>query len=282
MRLEDQASKLRQLVQQTNRAQTIAITSGKGGVGKSNVAINLAVLLSAVGNRVAVVDADWGLANLDVLVETKVRANLSHVIAGQRKLREVILDLPCGVQLVPGANGLAQMASLSEFHRAHLLNELSALEAENDIVLIDTGAGIGPDVMHFASCSDIVLVVTTPEPTAITDSYSMIKLLVQNGYEGQINLLVNLATDRQDARSAYERISNVARRFLNRMIYNAGYVLIDPKVAQAVRRRQPFVQLYPRCPASRCLAALVSRLHAGKGLVQQKEGFFRRVAGWLC
>lgn len=281
MHLEDQAKTLRRLMNQTTRARTIAISSGKGGVGKSNIALNLAILLSAGGNRVALVDADLGLANLDVLVDVSARTNLAHVIAGTKRLDEIVIDLPCGVQFVPGASGLAKMAHLSEFQRAQLMQELGALEAENDIIIVDTGAGIGPDVLHLAAAADHTIVVTTPEPTAVTDGYAFIKVLTQRNYGGQTSLLVNFATDRQEARLTYQRISNVARQFLGAKVLDAGYVLFDAKVRDAIRQRQPFVLAYPKCMASRCLAALATRLSSGTCLLDQKEGFFKRVANWF-
>jgi len=263
-------------------SRTIGIVSGKGGVGKSNVALNLSILLSASGNRVALVDADLSLANLDVLVNVDVRANLSHVIGGTRQLADVIVTLPSGVQLVPGASGLARLAHLSEFQRAQLLRELGSLEADNDIIVVDCGAGIGPDVLHLAASADTVMVVTTPEPTAITDAYAVIKVLTQRGYDGQLSLLVNFAADRDEARATYQRISGVARQFLGAKVMDAGYVLADEKVRQAVRRREPFVLAFPRCQASRCLAALATKLCAGGALMERKGGFFKRVANWFA
>ena len=282
MGLDDQASRLRQLVREARRTRTIAIASGKGGVGKTNVALGLSILLSASGNRVALVDADLALANLDVLANVRVRGNLSHVVAGERSLDEILIDLPSGVQLVPGASGLSKVANLSEFQRARLLDDLTALEAENDIIVVDCGAGIGPDVLHFAAGADNLLVVTTPEPTAITDSYAVIKVMSQRGYPGHVSLLVNFAPSRQAGRMTHQRIASVAREFLGVTVYYAGAILIDPKVGQAVCRREPFILAFPRCPASRCLAALATKLCAGGSLVERKEGFFRRVVRWLA
>lgn len=282
MTVDDQASKLRQLVDQARDASTIAVTSGKGGVGKSNIALNLSILLSAAGNRVALVDADLGLGNLDVLMDMGVRTNVSHVIAGRRRLSEVIVDLPCGVQFVPGASGLARLAELSEFQRAKLLDDLGSLEADNDIIVIDTGAGIGANVLQLSAAADRTIVVTTPEPTAVTDAYAVVKILTQRRYDGQLSLLVNFATDRQQARQTSQRISTVARQFLGTRLLNAGYVLTDEKVPEAVRRREPFVLSHPRCSASKCLAALATKLCVGGALVERKEGFFRRVANWFA
>jgi len=281
MLMDDQASKLRALMHEARQTHTIAVTSGKGGVGKSNVALNLAILLSAAGNRVALLDADLGLANLDVLSDARARANLAHVVAGQKKMRDVVIDLPCGVQLVPGASGLTRMADLNEFQRNNLLQDLSTLEEENDIIVIDTGAGIGRNVTSFAAGDDTVLVVTTPEPTSITDAYAVIKVLHQLNSKARIGLLVNFVSSRNEARATYNRVASVARQFLGLAIYDAGYVLADAKVAAAVRKRQPYVLAFPRCPASKCIAALATKLSRGGGLLAQRESFFRRVANWF-
>lgn len=278
---DDQASGLRHLMHQTRQARTIAFCSGKGGVGKSNICLNLSILLSAGGHRVALVDADLGLANLDILIDLDVRGNLSHVIAGTHSLDQVTLDLPTGVQFVPGASGLADLANLSDFQRAHLVRELTGLEADNDIILVDCGAGIGPSVLQFAGAADRTVVITTPEPTAITDAYAVIKVLVQGGYKGQLSLAVNLAASRHEARDTHHRIADVSTRFLHTEVSQAGYVLTDPKVGEAVRRRQPLVLVWPQCPASRCMAALANRLSACGGLIGQRDSFFRRVANWF-
>ncbi len=282
METDDQASRLRKLMHKVRQTRTIALASGKGGVGKSNIAVNLSILLSAAGQRVALVDADLGLANIDVLLDVDVRANLSHVIAGKRKLADVIIDLPSGVQFIPGANGLGGLANLSAFQRAQLMNDLTVLEGDNDIIMVDCAAGIGPDVLQFATNADDVLVITTPEPTAITDAYAMVKMLSQNNYDGRVSLLINQVASRQQARETYQRISGVAKQFLNQRTLDAGYVLSDMKVREAVARREPFVLAYPRCSASRCLAALANKLSAGGRLVGRREGFFRRVSNWFA
>ncbi len=289
---DDQATELRKMMQGGQSAghqqtvsdapprvcRTIAICSGKGGVGKSNIALNLAIQLSVSGNRVALIDADMGLANLDVLVNADARGNLSHVVAGAKQLEDVVVELPSGVQFVAGASGLARLADLSEFERAHLVDQLSQLEADNEFMVVDCGAGINPDVLHFAGGADNVVVVTTPEPTAITDAYAMVKVLCQKKYAGHLSLLVNMASSRHEARDAHHRVADVARRFLGARVFNAGCVNEDDKVKEAVRRREPFVLAFPRCRASRCIAALANKLSPGGALVGRKEGFFRRVA----
>jgi len=286
----DQATKLRRMMSRPNSrprdipppssarlTKTIAVCSGKGGVGKSNVALNLSILLSGAGNRVALVDADMGMANLDVLLNADIQGDISHVVAGTKRLEEIVVDLPSGVQFVAGASGLAKLANLSEFQRTRLAEELTQLEADNDLIVIDCAAGIGPNVLQFASGADIVLVVTTPEPTAITDAYGMIKALSRRGYLGSLSVLTNQADNRQEGRATYQRLAEVARRFLDIRIFDAGHISEDPRVRQSVRRRQAFVLAYPKCPASRGIAALANKLSPGGALVRQKEGFFRRM-----
>ena len=287
----DQAKKLREMMSRPNSrprdvpppgpgrtTKTIAVCSGKGGVGKSNIALNLSIMLSGAGNRVALVDADMGMANLDVLLNVDIKGDISHVVAGTKRLEDIVVDLPNGVQFVAGASGLARLANLSEFQRTRLTEELTQLESDNDLIVIDCGAGIGPDVLQFASGADIVLVVTTPEPTAITDAYGMIKALSRRGYIGSLSVLTNQADNRQEGRATYQRLAEVARRFLDIRVFDAGYIDEDPRVRQAVRRRQAFVLAYPKCPASRAIGALVNKLSPGGALVRQKEGFFRRMA----
>lgn len=279
---KDQASRLRELMREVRTTRTITVASGKGGVGKSNVALNLAVLLSAGGSRVALVDADLGLANLDVLLDVSVQYDLSHVISGRKSLSEVLVGLPCGVQLVPGASGLSRMARLSEFEQARLTEELTALEADNDFIVVDCAAGIGPETIRFAAAADNAIVVTTPEPTAITDAYAVIKLVARQAGDEGLSLLTNMAADRHEARATHERISSVARQFLSARVLDAGYVLRDPKVGEAVRRREPVVLAYPRTAATRCLAALANKLGRGGPLVKEDMGFFRRLASWFA
>lgn len=262
-------------------ARVIAVTSGKGGVGKTNVSVNLAVRLAKMGRRVALLDADLGLANADVICNVTARTNLAHVVAGRRDLREAIIATPGGFDLLPGASGLTQMASLSEFERTRIIDMLRRLDAEYDLMLIDTGAGIGPNVMTFLSAADEVLVVTTPEPTAVTDAYALIKTLTRRREAVVVSVLVNMVKDRAEGRRVFERINAVSRRFLGLSLSDAGHVVSDGRVTGAVRRRQPFVLDAPDCPASLCLTQLAHKLdrHA---MEPRGQGFFRRMASWLA
>jgi len=294
----DQASHLRSLVRARSRARVIAITSGKGGVGKSNVAVNLAIRLASAGKEVVLLDADLGLANDDVLCNIDLPLNLSHVISRKRELREVLVKGPGGFWLIGGASGLARMADLSDDDRQRLVDALGELEQQSDVILIDTGAGIGPNVLTFTRAADEVLVVTTPEPTAITDAYAVIKVIRRhdgemdrdNGADASpgraISLLVNQARSATEAAMVYERISRVARQFLGSGVQDAGYVMSDEHVPTAVRQRLPFVIASPKCPASECITRLAMRLERGidpahgEG-VGVSAGFFDRMGKWF-
>lgn len=248
-------------------ASVIAVTSGKGGVGKSNVSVNLAIRLAAAGKSVVLLDADLGLANADVLCNIDLPFNLSHVISGQRPLDDVMVRAPGGFRLIGGASGLARMADLSDADRRRIVDSLAVVEQQADFIVIDTGAGISPNVLSFTRAADDVLVVTTPEPTAITDAYAVVKVLSRDAgpelVRRRTSLLVNQAMSPEEAQLVYERIARVARQFLNVNVLNAGWLPDDEHVVLSVRRRVPFVLAYPRCPAAACVTQLAMRLSAG-------------------
>jgi flagellar biosynthesis protein FlhG len=271
--LVDQASSLRSLAvaARARRAQVIAITSGKGGVGKSNVAVNLAIKIAQSGKSVALLDADLGLANADVLCNVDLQWNLSHLIARKRSLKDVMLKTPGGFHLIGGASGLAKMADLSDADRQHIVDSLAELEEMFDVLIIDTGAGINANV----------LIVTTPEPTAITDAYAVAKVMIRDGQERTMSLLVNQVRSAAEGRAVYERIAKVARQFLGVGLYDAGYVFADENVPMAVRRRSPFVMSAPRSIASACVGQLATRLQQDRPSQVQPGGFFHRMSRWL-
>ncbi len=279
----DQAEQLRSLVRERRRASVIAVTSGKGGVGKSNVAVNLAIQLASAGKQVVLLDADLGLANADVLCNVDLPSNLAHVIARKKELHEVLIKAPGGFALIGGASGLARMADLSDNDRQRLVDAMGELEQQADVILIDTGAGISPNVLAFTRAADHVLVVTTPEPTAITDAYAVVKVLSKDGGERRISLLVNQVRSANEAKVVHGRIAQVAKQFLGISVLDGGHVLSDEAVPQAVRRRTPFVLGSPRCPAAGCIAQLAMRLEQGVGAAIDANGagFFTRMGRWF-
>jgi flagellar biosynthesis protein FlhG len=284
----DQATSLRTLVRESQRdshgpsrrASVVAIASGKGGVGKSNVAVNLAVRLSAAGRKVVLLDADMGLANVDVLCNVDAPLNLSHVVTRRRELSEVILNAPGGFRLISGASGMARMADLEDADRQRVLEGLATIESDADYILIDTGAGISQNVLTFAHHADQVLVVTTPEPTAVTDAYALIKMINRQPGVRRLSLLVNQAADATEGQAVYNRVAKVARQFLGITVFDAGYIPTDEAVPKAVRQRVPFMLSAPRSQAAAAVGRLAARLEEG---LQPAEsgGFFRRMSGWL-
>jgi flagellar biosynthesis protein FlhG len=291
----DQATQLRSLMREqriedpassasdpaVHRASVIAITSGKGGVGKTNVAVNLAIKLASAGKNVVLLDADLGLANADVICNIDLPANLSHVIARRKDLHEVLVKAPGGFSLIGGASGLARMADLTDADRQRIVTAMAELERVTDVILIDTGAGISPNVLAFTRAADHVLVVTTPEPTAITDAYAVVKVISRDNADRRVSLLVNQVRNAGEARIVHERIAKVARQFLNVRVYDAGHIPADDQVSAAVRKRAPFVLSAPRCGASEAISQLAIRLEQGVAASNQGGGFFNRMSRWF-
>ena len=269
------------------RAKVIAITSGKGGVGKTNLAVNLAARFAQAGKRVVLLDADMGLANADVLCGLDLRHNLAHVIARRMRLADVMADGPGGFKLIGGASGLARMADLPDAEHQRLVESLVELERSFEIILIDTGAGISPNVLSFTRAADQVLVVTTPEPTAITDAYATIKVILRERGPGDnrpLSLLVNQVRSATEARAVFERVAKVAREFLGVNVEDGGYLPHDPTVGRAVRARSPFLLSHPSSAASVCVTRLAMRLAPGMSprpasaaATASRESFFGRL-----
>ena len=280
----DQATRLRQLVAVTRaRARVVAVTSGKGGVGKSNIALNLAIAAAEYNRRVILIDADLGLANLDVLCGVTPAFGLGDVISGKKRLYEVATSTPFGVDLVAGASGISYLADLPDEDRMRLLAQLEVLEREADLVVIDTGAGVARNVVKIAAAADETLVVTTPEPTSVTDAYAAVKLVSREREHGTIALVVNQALSRDEALRTGARIASVARQFLRVEIEQAGYVVADPHLARAVRMRRPLVEAFPASPAAMCLKAIARRYQkrpapgpAGSGFMDRLKRIFGR------
>lgn len=279
----DQAQALRQMVTATagRRARIVAITSGKGGVGKSNVAVNLAVRLSQMGRSVVLLDGDLGTANADVLCNLPPGQSLARVVAGQMTLQEAMIDAPGGFKMIRGASGLAQIAALGEFERERLMQQIQALEHGVDLVLIDTGAGVSPNVLGFSVGADQLLVVTTPEPTAVTDAYALMKAARRHRDDLGIHVVVNMVRDSDEGRDVFNRLDAVCRRFLKLNVRYAGHVMLDARVAQAVRNQRPFMLETPGCPAGVCISQLAHRMDR-YAVEPQEQGWLRRMASWLA
>jgi flagellar biosynthesis protein FlhG len=243
-----------------SRTRVIAITSGKGGVGKTNIVANLGISLSQLGKKVMVFDADLGLGNLDILLGLTPKYNFSHVTLGEKKLSEIIVEGPCNIKILPASSGIQEMANLSKAQTAELLSELYAVIDPIDILLIDTAAGISSNVMYFNAIAQEVLVVVSPEPTSITDAYALMKILSIRYGVKQFKLLVNMVSDIQEAHEVYRQLRLVAERFLNIAIEYIGHVSYDKNVTRGVRQQKAVCDLYPDTQASRCFNSLAVKL----------------------
>jgi flagellar biosynthesis protein FlhG len=242
----------------------IAITSGKGGVGKTNIAANLAYMLSRMNKKTLILDADMGLANIDVILGLTPRYNLQHVLKGEKTMAETIVGGPGGVKILPAASGIQEMTDLSRGEKLTLLEELNSLNEDVDFLLIDTGAGIAANVMYFNVASKEIIVVVSPEPTSLTDAYALIKVLYQRYAKKRFRLLVNMVRSPAEAKEVYARLSQATDHFLNLSIEYLGYILHDDRVPEAVRKQKAVAELYPASVASRCLALVAEKLCAEK------------------
>ncbi len=242
--------------------RTIAVTSGKGGVGKSTVAANLAVALGELGARVILFDGDLAQANLDLLLGLSPRWDLGHVLRGEKTLDQIVVEGPHGVRLVPAASGDRDLADLDDFRREGLYRELSRLSADADLLIIDTASGASHLTSSFARAASELVVVTTTEPTSYSDAYGLLKVLVAQGLAGTPNVLVNRAPSLEEAEEVAHDLASLTRRFLDRNVNSLGAVPDDPAVGQAVRRRRPVVEAAPNSPAALAFRTLAGRLWA--------------------
>jgi flagellar biosynthesis protein FlhG len=285
MSTADQASRLRQLMQDSARddreqrgwAASIAVTGGKGGVGKTNVTANLAIALGMLGRRVAVLDADYALANIDVLLGFSPRFTIEQVLNGERGIGEIIVEGPGGIKVVPAASGLQTLAQLTPEQQNKLFNAQQVMEKHFQHMLIDTAAGISDNVMNILRSASDVLVVTNPEPPAFVDSYALIKHLLSEQKDARVKLVVNSVRDEEEALGVYERISTTLYRFQRVKIEYFGFVVEDDSVRKAVRRQRPFILQYPNSPASRCISTLARKIIAGCGVSRKNDGFWERL-----
>jgi flagellar biosynthesis protein FlhG len=242
--------------------RVVAVASGKGGVGKTNLTANLAVALSRQGRRVCVLDADLGLANLDVVFGLTPEWSLLHVLRGERRLSEVMVEGPAGVRIIPAASGFEELTALPPADRMRLLDEVDGLDGSLDVLLVDSAAGISTNVLYFSAAASDTLVVITPEPTALTDAYALVKLLASRYGRREFLVAVNMAAGSADAEKAFERLARVSERFLRVRLEYLGYVPYDDAVQKAVREQQPVVLAAPAAPASLALVRLAERVGA--------------------
>jgi len=236
-------------------------------VGKTCVAVNLALSLAAAGRRVLLVDADLGLANVDLVLGRRPRRNLGHILAGQWPLEAVIQEGPAGLRWIPGASHIPAIARMDAHQREAILDGLTALEMQHDFLLLDTPAGIGQGVLEVARQADELLLVTTPEPTAMMDAYALLKAVTAGGAEalGRVRLIVNMVAHRKEGARVHERLSETARRFLGISVDLLGHVFCDGHVGRAVQKQKPLLVAYPHSQAAWCIQRVARAVLEGPG-----------------
>lgn len=298
--MEDQAARLRKLIE--NRIEerpaarqmfdgqhripeiehvpprVIAVTSGKGGVGKTNLTVNLAIALGMAGKRVLIIDADLGMANVDVVLGTVSKMNLLHLLQPEVMLQDVLLRGPYGVNYISGGSGMEQIVDFSPEEQGRLMGKLMACDAIADIILIDTGAGLGKHVMDFILAVDEVVLVTTPEPTALTDAYAVMKAYSRYSANRDMKLVVNRAYDESEGNDVVTKLRRTAERFLQMNLSQLGYIYEDRNVMRAVKQQKPFMIAYPGTIASKCVRAVANNiLYGGQQTVKRGwHGFLER------
>jgi flagellar biosynthesis protein FlhG len=243
----------------------ITISSGKGGVGKTNLAINLAIAFSKMNKKVLVMDADLGLANVNVILGIVPKYNLYNVLKGQKTIKEVVINTPYGIRIIAGASGFHQLANIKEEKKREFVNSLMALNSA-DIIIIDTGAGISDNVISFLLAADDMVIITTPEPTSITDAYGIIKTVASTseGRGRSIKLVINRVEKEIQGKKIADRVSNIASKFLSIELENIGYIFEDEVVSKAVNKQKPFLYLAPKCKASICVEKIAERLQSSQ------------------
>lgn len=240
--------------------RTIAVTSGKGGVGKTNIAANLGILFSGRGKRTVVFDADLGLANLDVVMGVRAPFTLQHVVTGEKGLLEVVCEGPRGVRFIAGGSGVEDLLNLTGPQLEGFLMELEGLTKTTDILIFDTGAGLDDKVMTFLRAADETLLVTTPDPASVTDAYATAKLLFMVKPDAVVRVVMNMVIDEAHAHAVFAKLNAICRQFSGKSMFYAGHVRHDPQVGFYIRKRVPFYGAQPRLKASMDLANVASRL----------------------
>lgn len=242
-----------------NGRMTIAITSGKGGVGKSSIASNMAYLLGNRNKSTFILDADLSLGNIDIMFGMIAKFNIKDVMDGTRRMDEIILEGPCGIRIIPATSGISEFSDLGRDERAVLLNSLATLP-EHDFLIVDTSAGISSNVVYFNALSEQVFVVVTPDPASITDSYAMIKVLSTKTGRKDFNIIVNMVNEENEALELYKKVVGVTDRFLDVYLNYVGFVPLDQNVNAATRRQRLWAEHFPNCEATRALSKICDRL----------------------
>lgn len=253
--IEDQASSLRRM-NQPSLTKVIAVTGGKGGVGKTNITLNTAISMAKLGKRVMVLDADLGLANVDVMLGLRVTKNLSHVLSGESSLDDILVEGPHGIKIAPATSGTQSMTELTHAEHAGLIRAFSELRTPVDVLLVDTAAGISDMVLSFSRASQDVLVVVCNEPTSLTDAYALMKLLNRDHGVFRFKVVANMVKNVREGQELFAKLSKVTNRFLDVALELVATVPYDENIRKAVRKQRAIVEAFPSSPASMAVMKL--------------------------
>lgn len=273
----DQAEKLRSIINSLNgiksnrdgtqeepgthkRARVITVTSGKGGVGKTNFSINMAILLSEFGLRVVIIDADFGLANIDVVLGVMPEFTLLDVIKDNKDISDVLTQGPNNVKFISGGSGVEELIKLEKWQLDKFMDKMTKLDELADIIIVDTGAGLSENVLSFVVAADEVILVTTPEPTSITDAYALIKMVSKMDKKKILKVVINRAEDSDEAQQILKKLTFASEKFLSYKIEPLGFILNDNTVSKSVKQQQPFILGYPKSIASRHMRDIINKL----------------------
>jgi flagellar biosynthesis protein FlhG len=243
-----------------NPVQVLAVTGGKGGVGKTNISVNLGIALANMGRSVTLLDADLGLANIDVLLGVRATKNLADVLSGECALRDIMLEGPAGINIIPASSGTQSMVALSPMEHAGLIHAFSELGDDMDTLIVDTAAGISDSVVSFVKAAQEVLVVVCDEPSSITDAYALIKLLNRDYDMGRFRVLANMTRGTQEGQHLFAKLSQVSERFLDVTLQFVGSVPYDDAVRKAVQRQKPVMLTAPRSKAALAIKSLAEKV----------------------
>lgn len=287
--MNDQAHVLREIMQKnsepvftSSNMKVITVASGKGGVGKSNFSVNLAMAIKQLGKRVIILDADFGLANVEIILGEQPKYNLSHLINGEATITSLITESKYGVKFISGGSGVRDMNFLPAYQITRISQQLSFLQNYTDYLIIDTGAGINDIVVKFCNLANEVCMVVTPEPTAITDGYALLKTLISNfGLEVPVNIVVNKAESHRDAQDVFKKLDFVSNHFLKFDVKYMGYIPYDAKLAKAVREQIPICEYDAHAPSAKAYLniarSIVNNSSSNIGETTSREGWFNKI-----
>lgn len=257
-----------------NYVKTIAVASGKGGVGKTNMVANLAIAMKKLGKDVLVMDADLGLSSIDVLLQLAPSHTIQHVLNGEMRLKDIIIQGPHGIKILPAGSGIQELTALNEFQRLRILEEFENFDSDIEVLLIDTAPGVSENVAFFCIAAQEIVIITSPEPTALTDAYALIKVLSTRYQEKEFFILVNSAKHAEEGLEIFRRLSRAAEKFLNISLDYLGYIPCDEDVQRAVKAQKAFVDIFPQSPAARQIMHVASRMLNPRDNVKGNLQFF--------